>query len=298
MGAVRVIKNKAFFKRFQVKHKRRRQGKTDYYARTRLTKQDKNKYNTPKYRLVARFTNKDIVAQIAYSKIEGDVIVTAAYSHELPNYGIKVGLTNYAAAYATGLLLARRHLKNLQLDKTFRGQDDVNGEYFVVEEENGRRPFKAVLDVGLSRTTTGCKIFGVMKGVVDGGIDIPHSETRFFGYDSETKKYDAEAHRDRIFGKHVADYMRLLREEDEEAYKRQFSQFIVNGVEPDDLEQMYKNAHDAIRRNPDHIAKPKKTIRKPKSYRKHKISLNERKKRIEEKKQLLLQLKEQQNATS
>jgi len=46
--------------------------------------------------------------QIAYAKIEGDVIVTAAYSHELPNYGIKVGLTNYTAAYATGLLLARR----------------------------------------------------------------------------------------------------------------------------------------------------------------------------------------------
>ena len=49
-----------------------------------------------------------ILQQIAYAKIEGDVIVTAAYSHELPNYGIKVGLTNYAAAYATGLLVARR----------------------------------------------------------------------------------------------------------------------------------------------------------------------------------------------
>ncbi|KAK6023266.1 ribosomal L18p/L5e family protein [Ostertagia ostertagi] len=174
MGAVKVIKNKAFFKRFQVKLKRRRQGKTDYYARKRLTVQDKNKYNTPKYRLIARFTNKDIVAQIAYSKIEGDVVVTAAYSHELPAYGIKVGLTNYAAAYATGLLLARRHLKRLNLDETFKGQDEVTGEYFIVEEEGGRRPFKAVLDVGLSRTTTGCKIFGLMKGVVDGGIDVPH----------------------------------------------------------------------------------------------------------------------------
>lgn len=36
------------------------------------------------------------------------MIVCAAYSHELPRYGIKVGLTNYAAAYCTGLLLARR----------------------------------------------------------------------------------------------------------------------------------------------------------------------------------------------
>lgn len=49
-----------------------------------------------------------IALQIAYAKIEGDMIVCAAYSHELPKYGISVGLTNYAAAYCTGLLLARR----------------------------------------------------------------------------------------------------------------------------------------------------------------------------------------------
>lgn len=46
--------------------------------------------------------------QIVYSKIEGDKILSAAYAHELPRYGVKVGLTNYAAAYCTGLLLARR----------------------------------------------------------------------------------------------------------------------------------------------------------------------------------------------
>ena len=32
----------------------------------------------------------------------------SAYAHELPRYGVKVGLTNYAAGYCTGLLLARR----------------------------------------------------------------------------------------------------------------------------------------------------------------------------------------------
>ena len=65
MGLVKVIKNKAYFKRYQVKLKRRRQGKTDYYARKRLTVQDKNKYNTPKYRLIVRFTNKDVIAQVS-----------------------------------------------------------------------------------------------------------------------------------------------------------------------------------------------------------------------------------------
>ena len=49
-----------------------------------------------------------VLLQIAYARIEGDVVVCAAYSHELPRYGVKVGLTNYAAAYCTGLLLARR----------------------------------------------------------------------------------------------------------------------------------------------------------------------------------------------
>jgi len=63
-GFVKVVKNKQYFKRFQVKFKRRREGKTDYYARLRLTIQDKNKYNTPKYRLIVRFSNKDITCQV------------------------------------------------------------------------------------------------------------------------------------------------------------------------------------------------------------------------------------------
>lgn len=46
--------------------------------------------------------------QIIYAKIEGDKVLCAAYAHELPRYGVKVGLTNYSAAYCTGLLMARR----------------------------------------------------------------------------------------------------------------------------------------------------------------------------------------------
>lgn len=37
MPFVKLVKNKAYFKRYQVKFRRRREGKTDYYARTRLT---------------------------------------------------------------------------------------------------------------------------------------------------------------------------------------------------------------------------------------------------------------------
>lgn len=57
-GYIKVLKTSAYSKRFQVKYRRRRQGKTDYQARRRMVIQDKNKYNTPKYRMVVRITNK------------------------------------------------------------------------------------------------------------------------------------------------------------------------------------------------------------------------------------------------
>lgn len=67
-----------------MKFRRRRECKTDYYARKRLVTQDKNKYLSNKYRLVVRFSNRDITCQIVYSKIVGDNVMCAAYSHELP----------------------------------------------------------------------------------------------------------------------------------------------------------------------------------------------------------------------
>jgi len=292
MGFVKVVKNRAYFKRYQPKFKRRREGKTDYYARKRLTVQDKNKYNTPKYRLVVRFTNKDIVAQIVYSRIGGDIVVNSAYAHELPRYGVTIGLTNYAAAYCTGLLLARRHLKKLNLHELYKGADKVSGEDYNVEElgDENPNPFSAVLDVGLARTSTGAKIFAVMKGVADGGINVPHSESRFFGYDSSSKAYNAEAHRDRIFGKHVSEYMKSLKEDDEDAYKRQFSKFISAGVTPEGLEGIYKNAHEAIRANPDRAQKEEKKVEK-KRWNAKKLTLTERKARVSTKKAYLLHLK-------
>merc|ERR1711939_180330 len=86
MPFVKVQKNDAYFSRYQVKYRRRREGKTDYYARKRLVTQAKNKYNSPKYRLVVRFTNKDIIAQIVYAKIQGDVVLTSAAVGSLESY--------------------------------------------------------------------------------------------------------------------------------------------------------------------------------------------------------------------
>jgi large subunit ribosomal protein L5e len=284
MGFVKLIKNKAYFKRYQVKFRRRREGKTDYRARKRLITQDKNKYASPKYRLVVRFTNKDIIAQIAYAKIQGDVIVTAAYAHELPRYGIKFGLTNYAASYATGLLVARRHLAKLGLADKYKGKEVADGEDYTVEAVEGPRPFTALLDVGLARTTTGSRIFGTMKGALDGGINIPHSEKRFAGFDKDEKKLKPEILRKHIFGGHVSEYMKKLKSEDGKRFEKQFSRFNKQGIKADDLEKIYKAAHAAIRQNPVAVKAEKKKPEKPiPSHKRKKMSLAQRKERAKNK---------------
>lgn len=260
--------------------------------------QDKNKYKTPKYRFVVRRSNRDITCQIFSSDLTHDVCLAAAYSHELPRYGIKFGLTNYAAAYATGLLLARRVNAKFKLD--YEGNSEVNGEDFNVEPNpEGKAPFKALLDVGLQRTTTGARVFGALKGACDGGLNVPHGTRgfrRFPGTVKDGKEYkpNPEVHRKYIFGGHVSDYMTKLKDSDAEAFKRQFGRYIAQDVNPDDLEEVYTAAHAAIRKDPlkkrDPLEKGKFKARKspkdpnfkyPKKYfNARPISVQQRKNRI------------------
>jgi len=266
MGFMKVVKNKAYYKGFQCKKRRRHEGKTDYKQRRNMVKQAKNKYNSPKYRLVVRFTNKKVICQIVYATIQGDRTVCQATSADLAKYGISCGLSNYATTYATGLLVARRLLKTYGMDGDFKGQEEINGEeYHVEDDESERKPFKVHLDVGLVRTSIGSRVFAALKGAADGGLHVPHSAKNFPGYKAPDEKgaepeYDAEVHKDRIFGKHVQEYMEMLEEEDPEKYAAHFSHFIKAGIGPDGLEDMYKNAHEKIKADPTYEPKPKKTV--------------------------------------
>jgi len=282
MGFVKVVKNKAYYKRYQVKFRRRREGKTDYYARKRLIFQDKTKYNSPKYRFVVRFSNTRVTCQVVYARIKGDIVLTAAYSSELPKYGVKAGLTNYAAAYCTGLLCARRLLKTVGLADTYKGNTEVNGEDYNVEPEGERRPFRALLDTGLKRTSTGSKVFAAMKGALDGGLDIPHSMKRFPGYDEETGELHADTLRKYIFGGHVSEYMAMLKEENAEKYQKHFSRYIKAGVNEGNMEAMYKKAHEQIRANPDRVKKTH-DVKDHKWKHPQRRSLKQRKDRVRQK---------------
>jgi len=166
------------------------------------------------------------------------------------------------------------------MDNLYKGVEQVSGEYFDVYEKGvqERRPFRALLDVGLVRTTTGNRVFGAMKGAVDGGIHIPHNTKRFPGYHLEkaaaqtgkrgkvvekgkaTGNYNAKEHRDHIFGLHVQTYMDLLKKESADKHKKRFSKWIacLDKAKVNNLEQLYKKLHDDIRKAPQRVKAEKK----------------------------------------
>jgi len=196
-------------------------------------------------------------------------------------------------------LLARRVNKKFNLD--YEGNTDVDGEDFNVEaEDGGKAPFKALLDVGLARTTTGARIFGALKGACDGGIDVPHKDRRFPGSKrNEAKEWEGapEVHRKYIFGVHVSEYMSALKSKDEEAFNVQFKRYVEAGVTAEDIEALYTNAHKAIRADPNkkrdglelgYFGKREKArdpAKKPtkKRYRLPKMSIEQHKARIRQK---------------
>lgn len=263
MAFVKLVKNNAHFKRYQTKFRRRREGKTDYRARKRLTTQDKNKYNTPKYRMIVRVSNRYVTCQIAHSTIAGDMILSQAHSKELLKYGLpgKFGLKNWTACYATGLLLARRTLKKLGLDAIYEGQVEADGEDYEVEDVDDKpRPFSVCLDVGLATTSTGARVFGALKGALDGGLRIPHSVRRWPA--SEKDQLDSELLRKYIFAGHVGEYMEVMEEDDEEGYKEMFAKYLEQDVTADNMEETWQAVYDQIRANPAQVLTKKTTDKK------------------------------------
>jgi len=131
--------------------KRRRKGKTDYKARLGLLK-------SPFPRIAVRKTNRYVMAQYIQTREAQDYVIKEANSKELLKYGWKKeqegSLKSLPACYFTGLLLGKK----------------------IKQIEKGKGK-KAILDAGLIRNVKGSRIYAVLKGLVDNGIEINHEKT-------------------------------------------------------------------------------------------------------------------------
>jgi large subunit ribosomal protein L18 len=187
--------------KYRVSRKRRREGKTNYYVRYRLVK-------SKHIILVVRKTNRYILAQFIYPTPIGDYTLAAAHSRELVKlFGWKGGTKNTPTAYLVGLLAGLR-AKKLGITK-------------------------AVAYIGLHRPVRGSKIFAVIKGVLDAGIEVP--------VDKEMLPDD-----NRIKGLIIAEYAKMLSERDPERFKKQFSAMLNSQFDPRNLTEHFEEVRNRI----------------------------------------------------
>ncbi|MGH0186037.1 UNVERIFIED_CONTAM: hypothetical protein FKN15_019933 [Acipenser sinensis] len=127
-----------------------------------------------------------------YSKTEEYVVTIIETEVLFPVLGKAVQFA-FAFVLYNFLCNAEQLLNKFGLDSVYEGQLEVTGDEYNVESIDGKPgAFTCYLDAGLARTTTGNKVFGALKGAVDGGLSIPHSTKRFPGYDCESKEFNAE----------------------------------------------------------------------------------------------------------
>ena len=123
--------------------KRRKEGKTDYEQRLKLLKSGKPA-------LVVRKSLKYITAQISEFDKKGDKILASVTSRELKKMGWTFSCDNLPAAYLTGLMIGKK-----SLDKKING---------------------AVLNSGIYTSVKGSRIYAVVRGAKDAGLDVPVDE--------------------------------------------------------------------------------------------------------------------------
>ena len=125
---------------------RRLKNKTNYTKRLILLKGNSN-------RLVIRKTNRYLILQIVTSEDAKDKVIYNVNTKELLKHGWsedkKGSLKSIPAAYLGGLLLGK---KSKDLKK------------------------RVILDTGLIPNTKGSKIYAVVKGIADAGIEINYGE--------------------------------------------------------------------------------------------------------------------------
>jgi len=131
---------------YRVPMRRRREGKTDYRTRLALLKSGET-------RVVVRTTNRNVIVQFVSYDETGDKVVATAEARELSELGYPAAGNNTPSAYLTGRLAATR----------------------AKEKGIGN----GVLDMGRAQPHKGGVVFGALKGVIDGGVEVPASESVF-----------------------------------------------------------------------------------------------------------------------
>ncbi len=185
-------------KHYVVKYRRKLEGKTDYSLRLSLLK-------SRKHRLVVRKSLHYITAQIVDYEPTGDKVLVTVNSKILEKLGWSYSKNSVPAAYLTGLLLG--HLAKDKMKE-------------------------AIVDIGRNVANKESRLFAVVKGAIDAGLEIPASE-------------EILPREERVNGTHIATYAKEL-SKNKEAYNKVFSGYIKRKVSPEKITEIFEKVKEAI----------------------------------------------------
>ncbi|HID60764.1 MAG TPA: 50S ribosomal protein L18 [Hadesarchaea archaeon] len=186
--------------RYKVQSRRKREGRTDYRQRLNLLRSGKP-------RLVTRISLKHVTAQVVQVAPTGDTVLASAHSKQLEKFGWKASGSNVPASYLVGLLCGYRAVKA-----------GAGG---------------CTLDIGTYDVAPQAKVFAVLRGAIDAGLNIPH-DGRILPKE------------DRITGKHISQYADKLKKEDPKAYQAKFSSYLARGIPPEQMSVHFNAVKQAI----------------------------------------------------
>ncbi len=176
--------------------------------------QEKTDYNqrlallkSGKPRAVIRRSLNNIRVQIVRSEEGSDKTIAEGISKNLKKFGWKVHGGSMASAYLIG--------------------------YFVGTKAVAHGINEAIVDLGLQKAARGSSLFAAALGVHDAGVKINVGK-------------EAIPNKDRISGKHVAAFAEKLKKENMEKYKKQFSAYLKEGVQPEELPKLFEEVKNHI----------------------------------------------------
>ena len=130
----------------RLRFKRRRNAETDYHRRSRMLRG-----GLP--RAVVRVSNTQVTCQLVSYEPEGDRVLESITgkslvdSHKWPSDASRKSVP---ACYLAGFAMGTSAISN--------GHS------------------RAILDIGLAASSTGNRAYSALKGMIDAGMEIPHSE--------------------------------------------------------------------------------------------------------------------------
>ena len=185
-------------KTYTVSFRRKRKGKTDYSKRLSHLKSEKTRF------VMRSSTNNLIIQAVDYSA-DGDKVITTIKSTDLKKYGWAYSTGNIPASYLTGLLFGNKIKEKIK---------------------------EGIIDLGLNSITRGTRFPAAIKGIVDSGIKVSHSESIFPSEET-------------ISGKRIADFAKIL-STDEGKYIKQFSKYLKNKQKPELMAEQFEKVKTKI----------------------------------------------------